>query len=135
MKGSSDPVLLVLMLFAGVVFVGWFYMLFAEEPVTVEVSVEDQRFRDVDDQVVMITESTTERCDPIYAKDFAYVENGQTTFEFKKGKYAGESFEFCSPSRTGWMASASFEFDHLRSGVREFPTENLRFYVESVTVG
>jgi hypothetical protein len=113
------------------------YLIFAEETVTVDVRVEDQRFRNVDDQIVMVSkvdDYTIERCNPNRAKDFVYVEDGHATFEFKSDKFGAESFEFCSPSRTGWMASATFEVDHLQSGIREYPTENLRFYVENVTV-
>jgi len=144
MKGSSNPVLNILLLLSVLLLGGVVWMSFAEETVTVDVRVDDQRYRSVDGQVVMISEPVSEadgwfstslnRCDPENAKDFAYVENGHATFEFKKDKYGGESFEFCSPSRPGWMASATFEVDHLQSGIREYPTENLRFYVENVTV-
>lgn len=126
--------------------IGFFgYLFLAEETVSVDVRVEDHRYRNVDGQVVMISEpveiaepfgsSSLNRCDPDNAKDFAYVKDGETTFHFKQKKYVEQdSYEFCSPSRTGWMASATFEVDQLQSGIREYPTENLRFYVENVTV-
>jgi len=145
MRGKTVSNVTFLFLMA-VLVVSLGYLLLAEETVTIDVQVEDQRYRNVDDQVVMVSkvdDYTKKRCNPRNAMDFAYVNDGEATFHFNARTQYDISFEFCSPyyDKTGgvsdrevFTSSATFEVDHLQSGISEYPTENLRFYVENVTV-